>query len=111
MPTGLGKLYSVPIGVGTGGSATVNLNGTYNKLFAHVVVPGGAIDVQASADGTNYAVLKFGTLTATSGTVSFLSTHSDTIREIPGGMQYYKFISTLATGTATMAIRLFGSDV
>ena len=110
MPTGLGKLYSVAVAVASGGSATVNMNGTYARVFVQMVNPGAAVDAQASLDGTNYSALRFGHLTATSGVISFLSTHSNLIREIPAGYQYYKFINTTATG-AGEAIRVWGSDV
>lgn len=94
---------------GGGGSCVVNLGRTFQRVYVNCVAPGAAVNVQASFDGTNYAPLAMPVFNAVSAIVSMLSTYSNQIREIPGGIQYYKFINTTATGAGEV-VRVWGSD-
>lgn len=110
MAHGLGALYSIAVANGSGGSAVVDMGRTYARVYVELPAPGAAVNVQASVNGSSYAALAHPTGNAVSAAVSMLSTHSGQIREIPGGLRYYKFINTTATG-AGEAIRIWGSDV
>lgn len=110
MAHGLGQLFTKTMTTGSGGSLSVDLGRTFNRVFVQCVAPGAAVDLQGSLDNSTFKALGFGHLTATSGTCSYLSTHSNLIREIQGGLQYYKLINTTATGAGEV-VRIWGSDL
>lgn len=109
MGHGLGKYYYKTMTTGSGGSAIVDFQRTFSRVYVQLASPGAAVDVQASLNGTNYGPLAYPTGNAVSAVVSMLSSYSNQIREIPGGLQYYKFINTTATGAGEV-IRMWGSD-
>ena len=106
-----GRVITKSLTTGDGGSMVIDLGSAFKRVYFHSPDPGGAIDVQASLDGENYGALAYPTGQALSGIVSILSTYSNQVREIPGSVRFYKFISTLATGSGTNTIRLWGTDV